>query len=136
MTKDTTRLALLRCAVQTHTTLSRGIDWHLLGPWFMMRAALFEVPLFERSQEWKLSTSTLSAGKFFRGTGPDARLPCVPDRIRSTISRWIWHQLFGIESKHPCIETSISMATFQREMKDEACTFARAHPDASTVACL
>ena len=33
------------------------------------RAALFEDPLFERSQEWKLSTSALSAGNLFRGTG-------------------------------------------------------------------
>jgi hypothetical protein len=33
------------------------------------RAALFEDPLFERSQEWKLSTSALSAGDQFRGTG-------------------------------------------------------------------
>lgn len=33
------------------------------------RAALFEDPLFERSQEWKLSTSALSAGDLFRGTG-------------------------------------------------------------------
>ena len=33
------------------------------------RAELFEDPLFERSQEWKLSTSALSAGELFRGTG-------------------------------------------------------------------
>jgi hypothetical protein len=33
------------------------------------RTALFEDPLFERSQEWKLSTSALSAGDQFRGTG-------------------------------------------------------------------
>ena len=33
------------------------------------RAALFDDPLFERSQEWKLSTSALSAGDLFRGTG-------------------------------------------------------------------
>ncbi len=54
MRKDTTRLTLLRRAVQTHTTLSRqaatghGIDRHLLGLRLMMRAALFEDPLFER----------------------------------------------------------------------------------------
>ncbi len=76
-----TRLALLRRAIQTHTALSRqaatgrGIDRHLLGLRLMMRpeageqATLFEDPLFERSQEWKLSTSALSPGKFFRGTG-------------------------------------------------------------------
>ena len=33
------------------------------------RAALFDDPLFEKSQEWKLSTSALSAGDLFRGTG-------------------------------------------------------------------
>ena len=72
---------LLRRAIQTHTRLSReaatgrGIDRHLLGLRLMMRpetgerAALFEDPLFERSQEWKLSTSALSAGDLFRGTG-------------------------------------------------------------------
>jgi carnitine O-acetyltransferase len=31
--------------------------------------ALFEDPLFQRSQSWKLSTSGLSAGHHFRGTG-------------------------------------------------------------------
>ena len=79
--KDSTRLALLHRAVQTHTTLSRhaatgrGIDRHLLGLRLMIRpdagerTSLFEDPLFERSQEWKLSTSALSPGKFFRGTG-------------------------------------------------------------------
>lgn len=75
------RLALLRRAIQTHTRFSReaatgrGIDRHLLGLRLMTRpdngerAALFEDPLFERSQEWKLSTSALSAGDQFRGTG-------------------------------------------------------------------
>ena len=79
--KASTRLALLRRAIQTHTRLSRsaatgrGIDRHLLGLRLMMRpddgerAELFEDPLFERSQEWKLSTSALSAGELFRGTG-------------------------------------------------------------------
>ena len=33
------------------------------------KAALFDDPLFDRSQEWKLSTSALSAGELFRGTG-------------------------------------------------------------------
>lgn len=79
--KAVTRLALLRSAIQAHTSLSReaatgrGIDRHLLGLRLMMRpeagekAALFDDPLFDRSQEWKLSTSALSAGELFRGTG-------------------------------------------------------------------
>ena len=33
------------------------------------QAALFDDALFGRSQEWKLSTSALSAGELFRGTG-------------------------------------------------------------------
>jgi carnitine O-acetyltransferase len=88
--QDVTRFALLRRAIQTHTSLSReaatgrGIDRHLLGLRLMMnpeageRAALFDDPLFDRSQEWKLSTSALSAGELFRGTGYVARLflPC------------------------------------------------------------
>ena len=76
-----TKLALLRRAIQTHTSLTReaatgrGIDRHLLGLRLMMRpetgerAALFDDLLFDRSQEWKLSTSALSAGDLFRGTG-------------------------------------------------------------------
>lgn len=79
--KTTTRVALLCRAIQTHTSLTReaatgrGIDRHLLGLRLMMRpetgerAALFDDPLFERSQEWKLSTSALSAGYQFRGAG-------------------------------------------------------------------
>ncbi|KAF8501679.1 carnitine acetyltransferase [Russula emetica] len=125
------RLALLRRAIQTHTRLSReaatgrGIDRHLLGLRLMMRpddgerAALFEDPLFERSQEWKLSTSALSAGDLFRGTGfgtpyhdgygiNSNRLSSIinadlsgPDLIK-----------FGIESKLSCTETSTAL--FQR----------------------
>jgi hypothetical protein len=44
------------------------------------RAALFDDPLFERSQEWKLSTSALSAGDLFRGTGYVARLHAEVDK--------------------------------------------------------
>jgi Choline/Carnitine o-acyltransferase len=84
--KIATRLTLLHRAIQTHTSLTRqaatgrGIDRHLLGLRLMMRpenderAALFDDPLFERSQDWKLSTSGLSAGTLFRGTGYVASL--------------------------------------------------------------
>lgn len=73
------------------------------------RAALFEDPLFERSQEWKLSTSALSAGDQFRGTGFGApyhdgygiNYLSGPDLIK-----------FGIESKFSCTETSTAL--FQR----------------------
>ena len=80
-TQNTTRLELLQRAVQTHTGLTRravtgrGIDRHLLGLRLMLRPeageshALFEDDLFTQSQTWKLSTSGLSAGYQFRGTG-------------------------------------------------------------------
>lgn len=79
--QNDTRFALLQRALQTHSQLTReaatgrGIDRHLLGLRLMLRAdageghALFEDELFARSQEWKLSTSGLSAGYQFRGTG-------------------------------------------------------------------
>ncbi|PCH42408.1 acyltransferase ChoActase/COT/CPT [Wolfiporia cocos MD-104 SS10] len=79
------RHALLRRAIQTHTNLTRqaatgrGIDRHLLGLRLMLRAGesheLFEDELFTRSQTWKLSTSGLSAGEQFRGTGFGAPYP-------------------------------------------------------------
>ena len=70
---------MLQTAIKTHSGLTRaaatgrGIDRHLLGLRCMMRPgeshALFEDELFTRSQTWKLSTSGLSAGHQFRGTG-------------------------------------------------------------------
>jgi len=41
----------------------------MMRPEIGERAALFDDPLFGRNQEWKLSTSALSAGDLFRGTG-------------------------------------------------------------------
>ncbi|GBE88380.1 hypothetical protein SCP_1301950 [Sparassis crispa] len=74
-----TRHRLLSRAVQTHTNLTRlaatgrGIDRHLLGLQQMLldgeSHALLEDDLFVRSQTWKLSTSGLSTGHQFRGTG-------------------------------------------------------------------
>ncbi|KAI9461670.1 hypothetical protein BJY52DRAFT_1117097, partial [Lactarius psammicola] len=142
---DTTRLAFLRRAVQIHTTLSRqasaerGTDQHLLGLRLMIRpelrrAELFEDPLFERSQEWKLNTSALSTGKFL-GTGfgapyhDDCGINYLsgPDIIK-----------FGIGSKHSCAETSTT--TFQhgissalREMR-HVCSLEPTYPDSPTVA--
>ncbi|KAH9037842.1 carnitine acetyltransferase [Lactarius pseudohatsudake] len=144
---DATRLALLHRAVQTHTTLSRhaatgrGIDRHLLGLRLMMRpdagerAALFEDPLFERSQEWKLSTSALSAGKFFRGTGFGAP---YHDGYGINYLSGLDIIKFGIESKHSCAETST--ATFQQEIASalremrRVCSPEPTYPDAPIVA--
>ncbi|VDB83729.1 unnamed protein product [Peniophora sp. CBMAI 1063] len=107
------RYNLLGRAIQTHTKLTReaatgkGIDRHLLGLRMMLRAGerveLFEDPLFEESQTWKLSTSGLSAGHLFRGTGFGSPYPdgyginylCAPDQIK-----------FGVESKISCASTS------------------------------
>ncbi|EIW84318.1 acyltransferase ChoActase COT CPT [Coniophora puteana RWD-64-598 SS2] len=73
--------SLLSRAVQAHVKLTRmgatgrGIDRHLLGLRLMLRADkgeradLFEDEFFSKSQEWKLSTSGLSAGHYFKGTG-------------------------------------------------------------------
>jgi len=98
----------LQRAIQTHVSLTReaatgrGIDRHLLGLRLMLRpedgerAELFDDELFQRSQEWKLSTSGLSAGHHFRGTGFGAAYEdgyginylAAPDIVK-----------FGIESK-------------------------------------
>lgn len=75
------RYAALKRAIDTHSRLTkeaatgRGIDRHLLGLKLMLRpqdgesSLFFEDEFFERSQCWKLSTSGLSAGHLFRGTG-------------------------------------------------------------------
>ena len=71
---------LLTKAINTHTRLTReaatgrGIDRHLLGLQLMLDSneqppLLFTDYLFEESQKWKLSTSGLSAGHWFNGTG-------------------------------------------------------------------
>ena len=81
------RFALLRGACAAHVALTRealdgrGVNRHLLGLQLLLRpeegenARIFEDPLFARSQEWLLSTSALSAGERFRGTGCVA--PCA-----------------------------------------------------------
>ena len=57
----------------------RGFDRHLLGLRLLLRplsgeaAGLLEDELFERSAQWKLSTSGLSAGLLFKGTGLGAQ---------------------------------------------------------------
>lgn len=81
------KFELLNRAVQTHARLTReaatgkGIDRHLLGLRLLMRpedgetANLFSDEVFDRSATWKLSTSGLSAGHQFRGTGFGAVYP-------------------------------------------------------------
>ncbi|KAF8653605.1 hypothetical protein AX16_003849 [Volvariella volvacea WC 439] len=119
------RYTNLRRAIQTHTSLTReaatgkGIDRHLLGLRLMLRplngehAKLFEDKLFEKSSKWKLSTSGLSAGLLFRGTGFGAvyedgygiNYLAAPEMIK-----------FGIESKFSSPATSTD--TFKAAIVD------------------
>ena len=75
----TSRYELLSKALQHHSRLTKlaamgkGVDRHLLGLSLVARKSehipLFSDDYFLKSQEWKLSTSGLSAGLYFRGTG-------------------------------------------------------------------
>ncbi|CAA7266960.1 unnamed protein product [Cyclocybe aegerita] len=115
---DSERFNLLREAVASHSRRTReamtgrGIDRHLLGLQLLLRplngesAALFEDELFERSSQWKLSTSGLSAGLLFKGTGFGAAYEdgyginylAAPDRFK-----------FGIEAKFSSSLTSVQL---------------------------
>jgi len=119
MTDDSTsnvrRLELLKRAILTHTRRTReaatgkGIDRHLLGLQMMLkpeqgeRAKLFADELFQRSQTWKLSTSGLSAGHHFKGTGFGS-----PYHDGYGINYLLGPEMvkFGIESKYSFKDTS------------------------------
>ena len=84
--QDATKLYdLLAKAIAAHNTFTReastgkGFDRHLLGLRLNMQKGeshpLLEDPLFAESQSWKLSTSGLSAGDRFYGTGFGATDP-------------------------------------------------------------
>ncbi|KAJ7678921.1 acyltransferase ChoActase/COT/CPT [Mycena polygramma] len=109
------RRNLLHHALHAHSSLmreattGRGIDRHFLGLKLMLRplsgevSALLDDELFRRSQTWKLSTSGLSAGNLFKGTGFGATYEdgyginylAAPDMIK-----------FGMESKVSSPRTS------------------------------
>ncbi|KAG8764817.1 hypothetical protein FRC12_007866 [Ceratobasidium sp. 428] len=107
------RLAALQQAATSHNAYTRdasmgkGCDRHLFGLKQMLRpgesSPLFEDKLFAKSAEWKLSTSGLSAGERFLGTGfgtvwPDGygiNYLAGPKLIK-----------FGIETKHSSPTTS------------------------------
>ncbi|KAF5392293.1 hypothetical protein D9757_001455 [Collybiopsis confluens] len=124
------KINLLRLAIQKHTSLTRdaatgrGIDRHLLGLRNMLlpgeRCEIFDDPLFTQSQDWRLSTSGLSAGHHFRGTGFGAAYEdgyginylAAPSMVK-----------FGIETKFSGVGTSTerfkgSIVNALREMKD------------------
>lgn len=77
--QDQVRYELLQQACLVHNTitkdaaLGRGVDRHLLGLRLQLQAGewspFLDDKLFGLSQEWKLSTSGLSAGDRFLATG-------------------------------------------------------------------
>ncbi|KAG8822644.1 hypothetical protein FRC17_009501, partial [Serendipita sp. 399] len=107
------RLQLLIEAIKAHNTYTReassgsGIDRHLMALRLVMkpseRAEIFEDELFSRSQEWKLSTSGLSSGDRFIGTGFGTP---YPDGYGINYLAGSKILKFGIESKHSCQTTS------------------------------
>ncbi|KAH9481600.1 Carnitine O-palmitoyltransferase 1, liver isoform [Psilocybe cubensis] len=128
-TSDAERFVLLQKAIASHTRRTReamtgrGFDRHLLGLRLLLRplnaesAALFEDELFERSSRWKLSTSGLSAGMLFKGTGFGTvyedgfgiNYLAAPDMVK-----------FGIESKfsNPSTSTQAFKHAVDCAMKD------------------
>ncbi|KAF9485148.1 acyltransferase ChoActase/COT/CPT [Pholiota conissans] len=123
------RFELLRQAISSHTRRTReamtgrGFDRHLLGLRLLLRplsgesAPLLEDELFERSTQWKLSTSGLSAGLLFKGTGFGASYDdgyginylAAPNGVK-----------FGIESKfqNPLTSTQIFQDAVVAAMED------------------
>ncbi|WRT69787.1 uncharacterized protein IL334_006778 [Kwoniella shivajii] len=110
---DNKRYSFLTTACKEHNSLTRqssagnGYDRHLMGLKVQLRKGethpLFEDEMYAKSQEWKLSTSGLSAGGKFMGTGFGAAWAdgyginylAGPNLVK-----------FGIESKFSCDKTS------------------------------
>ncbi|KIO31608.1 hypothetical protein M407DRAFT_67722 [Tulasnella calospora MUT 4182] len=112
----TTRKTLLLDAIAAHNAYTRdastgkGCDRHLAGLRWMYRPdmdgptpKLFEDPMFSKSSEWKLSTSGLSAGTRFNGTGFGT---VWPDGYGINYLAGPQLVKFGIESKVSCPTTS------------------------------
>ncbi|PPQ99150.1 hypothetical protein CVT24_009340 [Panaeolus cyanescens] len=124
-----TRFRHLQNAIASHqrrtreAMTGRGFDRHLLGLRLLLRplnaehSALFDDELFAKSSEWKLSTSGLSAGLLFKGTGFGAAYPdgyginylAAPNMIK-----------FGIESKfsNPLTSTYLFKEAIITSLKD------------------
>ncbi|SCV74232.1 BQ2448_6664 [Microbotryum intermedium] len=128
---DPTQLyELLTAATKAHNSYTRdsstgkGSDRHFLGLQQNLRKgeshALFEDPLFTESQSWILSTSGLSAGDRFYGTGFGAPWPNGYGINYLAGSKVI---KFGIESKRSDPHTSTetfhnNLSEALREMKE------------------
>nr|CDI52336.1 related to CAT2-Carnitine O-acetyltransferase [Melanopsichium pennsylvanicum 4] len=105
-----TLYALLTAATKSHNNLTResstgkGIDRHMTGLRLLLRAedgeapAIFSDPLFAESQSWRLSTSGLSAGDRFAGTGFGTGYPTESYGINYLAGAQLLK--FGIESKN------------------------------------
>ena len=106
------RFALLSAATQAHNKYTRdastgkGCDRHFFGLRLLMRDGeshpLLDDPLFAESQAWRLSTSGLSAGDRFYGTGFGT---VWPDGYGINYLAGADVIKFGIESKHSCETT-------------------------------
>ncbi|KAM0788172.1 hypothetical protein ACM66B_001333 [Microbotryomycetes sp. NB124-2] len=104
---------LLTKATKSHNAYTRdssvgkGCDRHFMGLKLMMRPGerheLFEDELFQKSQDWILSTSGLSAGDRFFGTGFGTVWP-QGYGINYLAGKNVIK--FGIESKNSCETTS------------------------------
>ncbi|EPQ31479.1 uncharacterized protein PFL1_00814 [Pseudozyma flocculosa PF-1] len=106
-----TSFALLSAATKAHNTqtkessMGKGIDRHMTGLRLVYRAdddgevpAIFSDPLFAESQSWRLSTSGLSAGDRFAGTGFGTGYPTESYGINYLAGGKLLK--FGIESKN------------------------------------
>nr|XP_018260190.1 carnitine acetyltransferase [Kwoniella dejecticola CBS 10117]OBR82348.1 carnitine acetyltransferase [Kwoniella dejecticola CBS 10117] len=110
---ESKRYSLLTEACKAHNHLTRrssagqGYDRHLMGLKVHLRAGeshpLFDDEMYSKSQEWKLSTSGLSAGGKFMGTGFGA---AWPDGYGINYLAGPYLVKFGIESKFSCEKTS------------------------------
>nr|XP_019043447.1 carnitine acetyltransferase [Kwoniella bestiolae CBS 10118]OCF22377.1 carnitine acetyltransferase [Kwoniella bestiolae CBS 10118] len=110
---DAKRYSLLTDACKAHNHLTRqssqgnGYDRHLMGLKVHLRGdeshPIFDDEVYAKSQEWKLSTSGLSAGGKFMGTGFGA---AWPDGYGINYLAGPYLVKFGIESKFSCDKTS------------------------------
>ncbi|KAF0377755.1 acyltransferase ChoActase/COT/CPT [Gigaspora margarita] len=102
----------LQAATKAHTNYSidasngKGCDRHLLGLRLLLQKGeshpIFEEPIFAKSQEWLLSTSSLTSGDYFNGTG----FGCVyPNGYGINYLPGARILKFGIESKFSSSET-------------------------------
>ncbi|KAL8286545.1 hypothetical protein RQP46_004562 [Phenoliferia psychrophenolica] len=124
------RYDLLTVATKAHNTFTRdsstgkGCDRHLMGLKLLLRDGeshpIFDDPLYTDSSAWVLSTSGLSAGDRFHGTGFGTVWPNGYGINYLAGSKVI---KFGIESKRSCEETSTvifrdNVIAAMREMRE------------------